>query len=89
MWTVSRYDPPRLIEYRNVLPGFRATQITVRCAPGAGDQTLVTVRYVYHGLTVAGDQHLATITPEVFRANIDGWGTSIRAWRGRGTPATP
>ena len=89
VWTVSRYDPPRLIEYRNVLPGFRATQVTVRCDPVDGGQTRVMVRYVYHGLSAAGDQYLATITPEAFRANIDGWGAAIRAWLGRGTPATP
>ena len=89
VWMVSRYNPPHAIEYRNVFPGVRATQIVVRCEPVGTRQTRVVVHYVYHGLSESGDQFLATITPEAFRTNLNGWDTAIRAWLGRGTPATP
>lgn len=89
VWAVSRYEPPRLIEYRNVLTGLRATQITVRCEPGGPGATRVTVRYVYHGLSPEGDALIGQITPEVFRSNVDGWGAAITAYLKRGTPATP
>jgi hypothetical protein len=89
VWSVSRYEPPSLIEYRNVLVGLRATQITVRCEPAAGDATRVTVRYVYHGLTEAGDRLIGKMTPEAYRAMIDGWGAEIAKYLERGTPASP
>lgn len=37
VWSVSRHEPPRVIEYRNVLPGLRATRIQVVCA-AAGEK---------------------------------------------------
>jgi hypothetical protein len=88
VWTVSRYEPSRLIEYRNVLFGLRATQITVRCEPHASG-TRVTVRYVYHGLSEQGDVLIAKMTPDAYRAMIDGWGTAIADYLKRGTPASP
>ena len=88
VWTVSRYEPPQLIEYRNVLPGVRATCISVRCTPqGAG--TRVTVRYVYHGLSAAGDALIAQMTPTAYATMIDGWGSAIADYLRRGTPASP
>lgn len=89
VWAVSRYEPPRLIEYRNVITGLRATQITVRCEPAAEGATRVTVRYVYHGLSTEGDRLIAQVTPEAYRANIESWGSAIAAHLQRGTPATP
>ncbi len=88
VWTVSRYEPPRLIEYRNFLPSLRATQIAVRCEPHASG-TRVTVRYVYHGLSEQGDQLIGKMTPDAYRAMIDGWGTAIADYLKRGTPASP
>jgi hypothetical protein len=88
VWTVSRYEPPRLIEYRNVLLGLRATRITVRCEPQAAG-TRVTVRYVYHGLSEPGDHLIGKMTPEAYRQMIDSWGADIAAYLKRGTPASP
>ena len=88
VWTVSRYEPSRLIEYRNVLLGLRATQITVRCEPHATG-TRVTVRYVYHGLSEQGDQLIGKMTPDAYRTMIEGWGTEIADYLRRGTPASP
>lgn len=88
VWTVSRYEPSRLIEYRNVLPGLRATQIMVRCEP-LETGTRVTVRYVYHGLSEQGNQLIRKITPEAYRTMIDSWGSSIEDYLKRGTPASP
>jgi hypothetical protein len=88
VWTVSRYEPSRLIEYRNVLLGLRATQITVRCDPHATG-THVTVRYVYHGLSEQGDQLIGKMTPDAYRSMTEGWGTAIADYLKRGTPASP
>jgi hypothetical protein len=89
VWTITHYDPPHRIEYRNVLIGLRATQITVRCEPAASDATRVIVRYAYHGLTPEGDRLISQMTPEAFRSCIEGWGTGIAAYLDRGTPASP
>lgn len=88
VWTVSRYDPPSQIEYRNVLPGLRATRIIVTCTPGAAG-TRVTVRYTYHGLSQAGDEHIGEITPEKFAGMIREWEAAIASYLRRGTPASP
>lgn len=88
VWTVSRYEPSRLIEYRNVLLGLRATQITVRCEPHASG-TRVTVRYVYHGLSDQGDQLIGKMTPDAYRTMIEGWSAAIADYLKRGTPASP
>jgi hypothetical protein len=89
IWTITRYDPPREIEYANVLVGVRATRITVRCEPAPSGATRVSVRYVYTGLSQAGDEEIAGMTEGAYRAMIDGWGPEIAAYLERGTPATP
>jgi hypothetical protein len=89
VWTISRYDPPHVIEYRNVIVGVRVTRIVVRCDAAVPSGTRVTVRYTYTSLSAAGDAALASITEEKFRAMIDGWGQAIAAYLERGTPASP
>lgn len=89
IWAVTRYNPPELIEYRNVLPGLRATRITVRCIPAGPDRTVVHVRYVYNALSDDGDAFVTQMTDEKFRAMIDDWSAAIAAYLARGTPATP
>lgn len=104
VWAVSRYAPPAAIEYRNVLIGLRATHIAVRCEALAEDagaatslptasraraHTRVTVRYVYHGLSEAGDAFIAQMTEEKFRAMIESWSAAVAEYWRRGTPATP
>lgn len=104
VWAVSRYAPPFAIEYRNVLIGLRATHIAVRCEALAEDAgaatslpiasrargcTRVTVRYVYHGLSEAGDAFIAQMTEEKFRAMIESWSTAVADYLVRVTPATP
>jgi hypothetical protein len=89
VWTITRYEPGRVIEYRNVLPGIRATRIIVRCEPTSDTDTRVTVRYTYHSLSTEGDAAITRITAPAFRDMIDGWGTAIADYLKRGTPASP
>lgn len=88
VWTITRYEPPHAIEYRNVLVGTRATRISMRCAPTDGG-TRVTVRYVLTGLSSEGDAAIAALTVPAFREMISGWGRSIARYLHRGTPASP
>ncbi|HYC70119.1 MAG TPA: SRPBCC family protein [Opitutaceae bacterium] len=88
VWTITQYDPPRAIEYRNVLAGLRATRILVRCEP-AGAATRVVVRYVYTGLSDEGDAAIREVTPAAFAQSLEGWGAAIAAYLRRGTPASP
>lgn len=88
VWTITRYEPPRAIEYHNVLLGLRATRIAVWCAAAGPDGTCVTVRYVYTGLSAAGDAMIRRITPDSYRQMIAGWGAAIAAYLQRGTPAS-
>lgn len=89
VWSVSRHEPPRLIEYRNVILDLRATRIQVECAAAGAKTTRVTVRYEYTGLSAEGDAIIAEITAERFAAMIGQWRDSIAAYIRRGTPATP
>lgn len=89
VWTVSRYEPPHRIEYRNFLPGVRTTRITVQCVADGPDHTRVSVRYVYHAISDEGDAFVGQMTEEKFRAMIDGWRIAIAAYLRRGTPASP
>jgi hypothetical protein len=77
VWTVSRYEPPRLIEYRNVLVDLRATRIRVSCAALGEKETQVTVNYEYTGLSKDGDEFVAHLTSEHFKAMIAKWDESI------------
>lgn len=88
VWTVSRYDPPHAIEYRNFIFGVRATRISVRCTAEATG-TRVTVRYDYSALSDEGDAFVRGMTEEQYRAMIDSWSQAIAAFLQRGTPATP
>lgn len=89
IWMITHYDPPRLIEYRNVLVGLRATRIRVGCEPAPGNATRVTVRYVYTGLSIEGDAAIADVTEAAFAQSIASWGEGIAAYLRRGTPASP
>lgn len=89
VWTITRYEPGRTIEYRNVLPGLRATRIAVHCEPAGEAATRVTVRYTYRSLSDEGDNAIARITGPAYRAMIEGWGRQIAAYLDRGTPASP
>lgn len=89
VWSIVHYDPPHRVEYRNVLVGVRATQIAISCEPAAGSSTKVTVRYVYHGLSAAGDDFIRSMTADAFPAYIESWRADIAAYLQRGTPATP
>lgn len=89
VWSVSRFEAPRLIEYRNVIIGLRATRIQVECTAAGEKETRVTVRYTYTGLSTEGDELIGQITAERFKAMIGEWDKSIAAYLKRGTPATP
>lgn len=89
VWSVTRYDPPRLIEYRNVVVGVRATGIAITCEAAPGDATKVTVRYTYHSLSDDGDEFVRGMSTEKYQAMIAGWSDAIAACLKRGTPATP
>ncbi len=89
VWSVARYEAPNLIEYRNVIPGVRATCVRVRCGADGPERTRVAVRYVYHSLSDEGDDFVRNMTGEKFSAMIDSWGEAIAAYLVRGTPASP
>lgn len=89
VWSVARYEAPDLIEYRNVIPGVRATCVRVRCKADGPERTRVVVRYTYHSLSDEGDEFVRGMTGEKFSAMIDSWGEAIAAYLVRGTPASP
>lgn len=80
---------PQQIEYRNVLIGLRATWIVVNCEAAGDNATKVTVRYVYHGLSEAGDAFIASMTQEKFEQMIESWSDAVAAYLVRRTPASP
>lgn len=89
VWTITRYEPPELIQYWNVLVGIRTTRIEVQCRARPTGGTHVRVRYLYTGLSDAGDTAIAEVTEAAFAKAIGGWGDAIAAYLRRGTPASP
>jgi len=75
---VTHYDPVRYtIAFAWVEPGTVAAQIRISLAPAPGGKTSAHIRYLYTGLSLAGNATLERYTAEWFREKMQGWETAI------------
>ena len=86
IWMTTHYDPAAFtIAYAWVQPGLIATQLRISLAPAPGGQTRAHIRFVYTGLSPAGNATLAGYTPELFHEKMQGWETAINHYLRTGT----
>jgi hypothetical protein len=77
-WMVTHYDPAAYtIAYAWVEPGMIATQLRISLAPAPGGKTYAHIRYLYTGLSPAGNRTLERYTPDWFREKMQGWEAAI------------
>jgi hypothetical protein len=78
LWMVTHYDPTALmIAFAWIEPGMIATQIRIVLGPAPGGKTRARIRYLYTGLSAAGNARLERYTPEWFRKKMQGWERAI------------
>ena len=78
VWMVTHYDPAAFtIAYAWTQPGMIATQLRIALSPAPGGKTSTRIRYVYTGLSPAGNAVLDRYTPEWFRSKMQSWETAI------------
>ena len=78
VWMATHYDPVAYtIAYAWVEPGMIATQLRISLAPAPSGKTYAHIRYLYTGLSPAGNSTLERYTPDWFREKMLGWETAI------------
>ena len=78
VWMVTHYDPAALtIAYAWVEPGTIATQLRISLTHAAGGKTSAHIRYLYTGLSPAGNATLERYTPEWFKKKMQAWEAAI------------
>jgi len=86
IWMVTHYDPGAFtIAYAWVEPGMIATQLRIALEPAAGGKTSAHIRYVYTGLSPAGNAVLDRYTKEWFQTKMQSWEKAINYFLGNGT----
>lgn len=70
IWTVSRYEPGKTIEFVRVIAGMRVTKTDIALRPGDGDTTLATWTHTHTALSPAGADLIRAITTEIEEANV-------------------
>ena len=78
IWVVSEYDPAAFrIAFVWVSPGLMAAQIKIALERTAKDTTRAHIRYVYTGLSEAGNQEVARYDEAWFRHKMQSWEAAI------------
>lgn len=81
IWSCIEWAPEaHRVCYARVTPASRFVHVEVRCAASGPERALVHVTYRMTALSAAGEAILASMTPEVFQATIEGWKTMIGNW---------
>ncbi len=85
LWMVTHYDPAAFtIAYAWVEPGMIAAQLRISLAPAPGGKTAARIRYLYTGLSPAGNAVLERYTPEWFRSKMESWQRAINHYLSTG-----
>jgi hypothetical protein len=86
IWTLVTYEPRAYtLSYQRVTPGIRTARIDISCVSGEGGRaTGATITYIWTALSEHGNQLLAEITPDHYRAYINGWESAINHYLAHG-----
>jgi hypothetical protein len=78
LWMVTHYDPAAFtIAYAWIEPGMIAAQIRIALSQVPGGKTSAHIRYLYTGLSPAGNAVLGRYTSEWFRGKMQSWEKAI------------
>lgn len=78
IWVVTEYDPATLlIGFVWVNPGQVAAQIQIQLKEKPGGQALAHVKYVYTGLSSAGNEQVDRYDEAWFRRKMQSWEAAI------------
>ena len=90
LWMVTHYDPDAYqIAYAWVQPGMIATQLRISLASAAGGTTSAHIRYLYTGLSPAGNALLDGHSPEWFQGKMQGWEVAMNFFLSNGSLIQP
>lgn len=90
VWLVTHYDPAAFeIAYAWVQPGMMATQLRISLTPAAGGTTHTHIRYLYTGLSPAGNALLDGYSPEWFQRKMQSWEGAINYFLRHGSLIQP
>jgi hypothetical protein len=74
VWVVTALDHrQREVEYYRVEAGRYVARVSVHCCPCAGIQTEVRVTYTFIGLSEAGNQDIAAMSPQSYEEKMRRW----------------
>lgn len=86
VWMVTHYDPAAFkIAFAWIEPGMIATQLRISLVPAPGGKTNAHIRYLYTGLSSAGNVALDRYTPEWFRNKMQSWETAVNYFLRKGS----
>jgi hypothetical protein len=78
VWLVTEYDLAAFrIAYAWVEPGMVATQLRISLEPALGGKTRAHIRYLYTGLSPAGNAVVERYTPEWFSHKMQSWEAAL------------
>jgi len=69
-WVVSRYEPPRAIEFVRFSPGQKVVRLAVTLTLMGSDRTTATWKKVFTGLSDAGNRFIETAAGELFDLEV-------------------
>ena len=71
IWTVSRYDPPRAIEFIRFSPGQKITRLDIHLEPDGAEKTRALWRKTFTGLSEKGNRFIDTDGTALFDAEVE------------------
>lgn len=88
-WVVTRYEPPREIEFVKLTPGVTVGLVSIVLSPGADPGTTAAeVRYRYTALGERGERAVREFTAEHYLGFMGGWEDSLNHFLATGTMIT-
>ena len=70
IWYVTKYDPPKAIQYTIFKPGSHIWNIEILLVPQDAEQTRVTWHHTFTGVTQEGNRFLSEYTDESHRLHL-------------------
>jgi hypothetical protein len=83
VWMLTTFDARRRrVEYLEVTPGARVTEIRIALLPEGRDRTAAKVTYTWTALSDAGSRFIAAHRGAVFEQSMAEWETRLNAYLG-------
>lgn len=87
IWTIMEYQPEKyFVRYLRVVPEDHIADICISCTEINSQYTQAKIKYVFTGLSEAGNTFVAKFTQEQFKLWIHSWETSINYFLNQNAP---